>query len=148
MTRKDRDAEQDRTYLVERTQKQLELSQHAIALRSEQSRWKDLLAELRSDTAARTAFDDGARAQMVRELRDVTAEANAYWAALSRMEDEFSAKRTGRTAEIYATYAAYRDVVSNDLILNTTVLGATFCGLIIFFLGFWAIRAALLLARS
>ena len=148
LTRRDREAEQDRNYLIERTQKQLELNQQAIALRSEQSRWKDLLAELRSDTAARTAFDDGARAQMVRELRDVTAEANANWAALSRMEDEFSAKRTGRTAEIYAPYAAYRDVVSNDLILNATVLGATFWGLIIFFLGFWAIRAALLLARS
>jgi hypothetical protein len=85
---------------------------------------------------------------MARELRYVTAEANANWAALSRMEDDFSAKRTGRTAEIYAPYAAYRDVVSNDLILNTTVLGATFWGLIIFFLGFWAIRAALLLTRS
>jgi len=148
LTRRDREAEQDRTYIIERTQKQLELNQIAIALRSEQNRWKDLLAELRSETAARMNLDDGARTRMARELRYVTAEANANWAALSRMEEEFSAKRTGRTAEIYAPYAAYRDVVSNDLILNTTVLGATFWGLIIFFLGFWAIRAALLLARS
>ena len=148
LTRKDREAEQDRTYLVERTQKQLDLNQQAIALRSEQGRWKDLLSDLRSDKAARTDLDDAARARMARELRYVIAEANANWAALSRMEDDFSAKRTGRTAEIYAPYAAYRDVVSNDLILNTTVLGATFWGLIIFFLGFWAIRAALLLTRS
>jgi hypothetical protein len=147
LTRRDREAEQG-TYIIERTQKQFELNQQAIALRSEQSRWKDLLSELRSDKAARTELDDGTRARMARELRYVTAEVNANWAALSRMEDEFSAKRTGRTAEIYAPYSAYRDVVSNDLILNTTVLGATFCGLIIFFLGFWAIRAALLLARS
>ena len=148
MTRRDREVEQDRTFIVERTQKQLELNQNAIGLRSEQNRWKDLLADLRSDKAAQTALDEGARARMVRELRYAVAEANADWAALSRMEDEFSAKRTGRTAEIYAPYAAYRDVVSNDRILNTTVLGATFWGLIIFFLGFWAIRAVLLLARS
>jgi hypothetical protein len=147
LTRRDREAE-DRGYIIERTQKQLELNQQAIALRSEQNRWKALLAELRSDTAGQANLDEGTRARMDREVRYVTAEANANWAVLSRMEDEFSAKRTGRTAEMYAPYADYRGVVSNDLILNTTVLGGTFLGLVIFFLGFWAIRAARLLARS
>jgi hypothetical protein len=42
---------------------------------------------------------------------------------------------------------AYRDVISNDLILNITVLGAAMCGLIIFFLGLWEVRAAPLLMR-
>ena len=85
---------------------------------------------------------------MDRELRYSVAEANANWMALSRIEDEFSTKRTSRAAEIYTLYVPGRDVVSNDLILNTTVLGAVLAGLIIFFLGFWAIRTGLLLARA
>jgi hypothetical protein len=64
------------------------------------------------------------------------------------METEFAANRTCRTAEICAPYAAYRDVVSNDLIINATLLGTTFWALIIFFIGFWAIRAIWLLTRS
>jgi hypothetical protein len=141
LTRRDREADQDRLFIGERTQKQLELKQQAIALRSEQDRWKELLAELRSNSTARQELDETARARMDQELRYAVAQANANWAALSRMEDEFSAKRTGRSAEMYAPYGAYRDVVSDDPILNTRVLGATFAGLVIFVLGFWAIRA-------
>jgi hypothetical protein len=74
---------------------------------------------------------------MDRELRYSVAEANANWMALSRIEDEFSAERTRRVAEIYTLYAPRCDVVSNDLILNATVLGAVLSGFIIF-LGFWA----------
>lgn len=148
LTRKDRDAEQDRTFIAERTQKQFEYNQQVIALRSEQNRWKELLADLRSDTTARKDLDEASRGKIIRDLRYAIDDANAKWAALSRMETEFAANRTGRTAEIYAPSAAYRDVVTNDLILNTTVFGTTFWTLIIFFLAFWAIRAALLLIRS
>jgi hypothetical protein len=148
LTRRDREAEQDRIFISDRTQKQLELHQQAIALRSEQDRWKELLAQLRGAGTPREDLDTSARARMDRELRYSVAEANANWLALSRIEDEFSAKRTGRTAEIYTLYAPNRPVVSNDLILNTTVLGAVLSGLIIFFLGFWAIRAGLLLVRA
>jgi hypothetical protein len=148
LTRSDREAEQDRIFIGERTQKQLELHQQAIALRSEQDRWKELLAQLSADGTPRKDLDKSARAGMDRELRYSVVEANGNWMALSRIEDEFSAKRTGRAAEIYTLYAPGRDVVSNDLILNTTVLGAVLSGLIIFFLGFWAIRAGLLLGRT
>jgi hypothetical protein len=148
LTRKDRDAEQDRTFIAERTQKQFEYNHQAIALRSEQSRWKELLADLRSDATTRKDLDEATRGQIVRQLRYAIDDANAKWAAMSRMEAEFAANRTGRTAEIYAPYAAYRDVVTNDPILNTTVLGTTSWGLIAFFLAFWGIRAARLLMRS
>ena len=148
LTRRDREAGQDRIFISERTQKQLELQQQAIALRSEQDRWKELLAQLRADGTPHKDLDKSARAGMDRELRYSVAEANGNWMALSRIEDEFSANRTSRTAEIYTPYAPRRDVVSNDLILNTTVLGTVLTGLIIFFLGFWAIRAGLLLARA
>jgi hypothetical protein len=98
--------------------------------------------------AARKDLDASARGQIIQDVRYAIDKANATWAALSRMETEFAANRTGRTADMYAPYATYRDVVSNDLILNTTVLGAALWALIVFFLGFWAIRATLLLTRS
>jgi hypothetical protein len=148
LTRRDREAERDRIFIGERTQKQLELHQQAITLRSEQDRWKELLAQLRAGGTPRKDLDKSARAGMDRELRYSVAEANGNWMALSRIGDEFSTNRTSRAAEIYTMYASRGDVVSNNLILNTTVLGAVLAGLIIFFLGFWAIRAGLLLARA
>jgi hypothetical protein len=148
LTRRDREAEQDRTFIAERTQKQFENNQIVIALRSEQNQWKELLTDLRSDTAARKELDDAKRAQLVSDLRKAIDVANTNWAAMSRIEAEFAANRTGRTAEIYTSYPVFRDVVSNDAVLNTTVLGTTFWGLIGFFLAFWGIRAAMLLNRS
>jgi hypothetical protein len=148
LTRKDRETEHDRTFIAERTQRQFENNQIAITLRSEQNNWKELLADLRSDSAARKELDDAKRGQLFRQLRQAIDAANANWAVMSRIEQEFAATRTGRTAELYTSYPVFRDVVSNDLILNTTVLGATFWALITFFLGFWAIRTALLLYRS
>ena len=148
LTRQDREAEQVRAYIAERTQKQFELNQRAITLRNEERRWKVLLTDLRSDSATQKDLDEAVRGQMIQELHYAIGEANAEWATLSRMEAEFAANRAGRSGEIYAPYALYRDVVSNDLILNATVLGATVCALIIFFLGFWGIRATLLLTRS
>jgi hypothetical protein len=148
LTQQDREAEQVRAFITERTQKQLEINQSAITLRSEQIRWKELLEDLRSDKAARKTFDATARGQIIQDARYAIDKANATWAALSRMETEFAANRTGRTADMYAPYAAYRDVVSNDPILNTTVLGAALWALIVFFLGFWTVRSALLLTRS
>jgi hypothetical protein len=147
LTRQDREAEQVRTFIAERTQKQFEFNQRAIALRSEQGRWKELLADLRSDAAARKDLDETTNGQVVRELRYGIGEVNAQWAALSRMETEFAANRTSRTAEIYAPYAGHRDVLSNDIILNTRVLALVLWAIVIFFLGFWGIRAALLLTR-
>jgi len=148
LTRRDRETEQDRSFIAERTQKQFESNQIAIVLRSEQSRWKELLADLRLDTAARKELDDARRTQLVSDLRKAIDVANANWAAMSRIEGEFAANRTGRTAEIYTPYPVFRDVVSNDAVLNATVLGTTFWGLIGFFLAFWGIRAAMLLSRS
>jgi len=148
LTRRDRDAEQDRTFIAERTQKQFENNQIAIALRSEQNRWKELLTDLRPDTAARKELDDAKRAQLVSDLRKAIDVANTNWAAMSRIEGEFAANRTGHTAEIYTSYPVFRDVVSTDAVLNATVLGTTFWGLIGFFLAFWGIRAAMLLNRS
>ena len=128
LTRSDRDAEQDRRFIAERTQKQFEYNERAIALRSEQDRWKELLADLRSDAAARKDLDEATRGRIAQQLRYAIEDANAKWAAMSRIEAEFAANRTGRTAEIYAPSAAYRDVASNDLVLNTTVLGTvSFC---------------------
>jgi hypothetical protein len=148
LTRKDRETEQDRTFIAERTQRQFENNQTAIKLRSEQNQWKELLADLRSDTAARPELDNTRRGQLVGNIRQATDVANANWAAMSRIEAEFAANRTGRTAEIYTPYPVFRDVVSNDSVLNTAVLGTTLWGLIGFFLAFWGIRAAMLLSRS
>lgn len=148
LTRQDREDEQVRAYIAERTQKQFELKQRALTLRSEQRRWKELLADMRSDSATRSELDEAARGRIIKELHYAINEANAEWATLSRMEAEFAANRTGRSGEIYEPYAQYRDVVSNDLILNVTVLGATVCAIITFLLGFWGIRAMLLLTRS
>jgi hypothetical protein len=78
-----------------------------IALRSNQSRWKQLLADLRSDTAARQDLDPATRTQMVRELRYAINEVNTEWAALSRIEVEFAANRTGRTAEMSLTAMSF-----------------------------------------
>jgi hypothetical protein len=148
LTRQNREAEQVRALITERTQKQLELNQSAIALRSEQVRWRELLADLRSDTAIRKDLDAAARGQIIRDLRYAMDKANATWAALSRVESEFAANRTGRTAEVYAPYVPYRDVVTNDFILNATVLGATAWAVVGFFLVFWGIRAAQLSTRA
>jgi hypothetical protein len=147
LTRQDREAEEVRLFIADRTQKQFELNQRLIDLRAEQGRWKELLANLNSDTPARKELDETTRGQIERELQYAIGEANAKWATLSRMEAEFAANRTGRTAEIYSPYAANRDVVSNDVILNTRVLAVAFWALVIFFLGFWGIRAAMLLTR-
>jgi hypothetical protein len=148
LTRSDRDAEQDRRFIAERTQKQFEYNQRAIELRSEQDRWKELLADLRSDAAARKDLDEATRGRIAQQIRYAIEDANAKWAAMSRMEAEFAASRTGRTAEIYAPSSAYRDVASSDLVLNMTVLGAVAYGLIFFFLAFWAIRALIVLIRG
>jgi len=148
LTRRDRETEQDRTFIAERTQKQFENNQIVIKLRSEQNQWKELLADLRSDAVTRKELDNAKRGQLVADVRRATEVANANWAAMSRIEGEFAASRTGRTAEIYTSYPMFRDVVSNDVVLNTTVLGTTFWGLIAFFLGFWAVRAVLLLYSS
>jgi len=148
LTRQDRESEQVRAYVAERAQKQFELNQRAITLRGEQRRWKELLSDLRSDAATRRELDEAARGRIIQELHYAVSEANGEWATLSRMEAEFAANRTGRSAEIYAPYALYRDVVSNDLIFNATVLAATACAIITFLLGFWGIRATLLWTRT
>jgi hypothetical protein len=145
LTRQDRHKEQVRLFIDDRTQMQFGLKLSAIELRSEQDQWKELLANLQLNTVARKDLDEATRGQMERELRYAIDETNADWAALSRMETEFAASHTGRTAEIYAPPDS--DVVSNDLILNTRMLAMVFSGLTIFFLGFWGCRAAALFTR-
>jgi hypothetical protein len=145
LTRQDRDKEQVRLFIADQTQTQFELSRRAIELRSEQDQWKELLANLQSNTVARKDLDEATRGQMERELRYAIDETNAKWAALSRMETELAASRTGRIAEIYASPNS--DVVFDDLILNTRILAVVLSGLTTVFLGLWGIRAAALFTR-
>jgi hypothetical protein len=147
LTRRDREAEQIQTFVMDRTNVQFDLNQRAILLRGEQKRWKELLADLRSDSAARKQMDEPARARLSSQLRHAVTDTNADWAALSRIEAEFAANRTGRTAEIYAPYAVHRDVIWSDPVLNWNVASAVLSGLVIFLLGFWAARASVVLAR-
>ena len=91
LTRKDRD-EQLQTYVTDRTRAQSELKEDAIALRSEQSRWKELLADLRSTGADRQDLDASARERMIQQLRRAVDKTNSKWAALSRIEAQFAAK--------------------------------------------------------
>ncbi len=90
LTRKDRD-EQLQTYVTDRTRAQSELKEDAIALRSEQSRWKELLADLRSTGADRQDLDASARERMIQQLRRAVDKTNSKWAALSRIEAQFAA---------------------------------------------------------
>ena len=148
LTRRDRETEQDRNFITERTQKQFDLSLAALALRSEQTRWKNLLADLQSDAVTRKELDDATRGETIRQIRHAIDEANAEWATLSRLETQFAASRTGRTGEIYAPYVTERDVITNDRILSTPVIGSLLSAILIFFLGLWVIRAILVLVRS
>ena len=70
------------------------------------------------------------------------------WAAISRIEKEFAANRTGRTAEIYASYAPRSDVISGDGIPALTASGAVFSAAVIFWIGIWGFRALTLLNRK
>ena len=68
LTRRDRD-EQLQAYVTARTRAQSELKEDAIELRSEQSRWKELLADLRSNGPDRKDLDASARERMIQQLR-------------------------------------------------------------------------------
>ena len=66
---------------------------------------------------------------MIQQLRRAVDKVNAKWAALSRIEAQFAANRTSRTAEIYALYAPQQDVIRSDPILNWTVATAAISAL-------------------
>src|SRR5262249_42242598 len=135
-------------FIADRTQAQYELRRKAVTLQAQQRSWKELLAELRSDAVAGKPLDEPTQADIVKQVRAAADQANAKWAALSRIEAEFAANRTGRTAEIYALYNTQRDVIWSDPILNWTVISAAASALLAFFLGFWILRAAVLLVRA
>jgi hypothetical protein len=149
LTRRDREVEQAQEALLNsRVQAQLDLDRRAIALRSEQSRWRELLADVRADNPDRKELDGAARARVIEAIGQAGSEANALWAAISRIEKEFAADRTGRTAELYASYVPRRDVISGNVIFTSATATAVLSGTVIFWIGFWGIRALLLLNRK
>ena len=149
LTRRDRDIDQAQEALLSsRVLAQLDFNGRAIALRGEQSRWKELLADARADRADRKELDDAARARIVEAIGQAGNEANAMWAAISRIEKEFAANRTGRTAEIYASYAPRSDVIYGDGIPTLTAAVAVFSAAVIFWIGIWGFRALALLYRK
>jgi hypothetical protein len=149
LTRRDRDIDQAQEALLStRVLAQLDLNGSAIALRGEQSRWKELLADARADRADRKELDEPARARIVEAIGQAGNEANAMWAAISRIEKEFAANRTGRTAEIYASYAPRSDVIAGDGIPAGTAAVAVFSAAVIFWIVFWGFRALALLYRK
>jgi len=149
LTRRDRDVEQAQEALLSsRVQAQLDLNGTAIALRGEQSRWKELLADARAEKADRKELDEAARARILEAIAQAGNEANAMWVAISRIEKEFAANRTGRTAEIYASYAPRTDVISGEGIPALTAAVAVFSAAVIFWIGFWGLCALALLNRK
>ena len=149
LTRRDRDVEQAQEALLDnRMQALLNLNKSAIALRSEQSRWKELLADARADKTDRNDLDEATRGRIVAGLNQATKDANAIWAALSRIETEFAANRTGRTAEIYASYVPEQDVVTGDPIFTWIMADAVISAAVIFWIGFWGCRALVVLIRK
>ena len=148
LTRADRQSDQLQAFVADRTQAQYELRRRAITIQAQQREWTELLADLRADNAGRKTLDASSQAALTRQVSAVAEQANAKWSALSRIESEFAANRTGRTAEIYALYATPHDVIRTDPILNwTTVTGVTW-GFFAFFIGFWFLRACLTLFRA
>jgi hypothetical protein len=117
------------------------LNKSAIALRSEQSRWKELLADARADQPNRKDLDDTARGLIVARVNQTAKDANAIWAALSRIESEFASNRTGRTAEIYTSYIPEKDVVIGDSIFTWVMADAVISAAVIFWIGLWGYRA-------
>lgn len=149
LTRRDRDVEQAQEALLSsRVQVQFDLNRRAIALRGEQSRWRELLADIRADNPERKELDDAARARFVAAIGEAGNEANAIWAAISRIEKEFAANRTGRTAEIYAAYSPRRDIISGEMIFTAAMAIAVWSGAVIFWIGFWGLRALVVLSRK
>jgi hypothetical protein len=115
-------------------------------LRSEQGRWKDLLADLGAAYTERKALDEAALGRIDETIGRAGREANTIWMALSRIETEFAANRTGRTAEIYAAYNPRRDVISDDFFLPA--IGGVLSASVMVFIGSWLLCALLLLARK
>jgi hypothetical protein len=148
LTRADRQSEQLQAFVADRTQAQYELRRRAISAQAQQRTWKELLVDLRSDSAGRKTLDTATQAALTEQVYSAAEQANATWSALSRIESEFAANRTGRTAEIYALYATPQDVIRTDPILNWTVMTALASTLAAFFLGFWGLRAGLTLIRK
>jgi hypothetical protein len=149
LTRRDRDVEQAQEALLDnRMQVLLNLNKSAIALRSEQSRWKELLADARADKPDRNDLDAATRGRIVAGLNQATKDANAIWAALSRIETEFAANRTGRTAEIYTSYVPEQDVVTGDPIFTWIMAEAVISAAVIFWIGFWGYRALVVIIRK
>ena len=149
LTRRDRDLDQAQEALLStRVMAQLDLNGSAIALRGEQSRWKELLADARADRGDRKELDEAARARLVEAIGQAANEANVMWAAISRIEKQFAANRTGRTAEIYALYAPRDDVISDSGTPAWTAVVAVYLATVIFWIGFWSFRALALLYRK
>jgi hypothetical protein len=148
LTRADRQSEQLQAFVADRMQAQYELRRRGITAQAQQRTWTELLNDLRADSAGRKALDAATQTAIAGRIHSAAEQANAKWSALSRIESEFAANRTGRTAEIYALYATPRDVTRSDPILNSTVITAAVSGLVAFFLGFWILRAGLTLIRE
>jgi len=149
LTRRDPDVEQAQEALLDdRMQSLLNLNKSAIALRSEQSRWKELLADLRADRPDRSDLDEATRGRISAGLNEAAKDANAIWVALSRIETEFAANRTGRTAEIYTSYIPEPDVITSDSILTWVMAGAVISAAALLWIGLWGCRAFLVLTRK
>jgi hypothetical protein len=143
LTRADRDSEQLQAFVTGRTIAQYDVRRRALAARTEQAEWKELLAALRSTNGSRKELDPTTQARITEQLHLAAEQANSKWATVARIEGEFAANRIGRTAEIFAPYATPRDVVVSDPIFSWEVLSGAISALVAFFIGIWITLAAL-----
>jgi hypothetical protein len=147
LTRASRDAERNQAFIMDQTTTQLDLNRRAIAYGIEQTRWKEMLANLPSDGTAPEP-DEVARERIVQQLRFAIDEINAKWAALSGLESESGANRLSRTAEVYVPLVPGRDVIRYDPIFNRSTFVAVMSAVVLFSLGLWGLLAALFLRRE
>lgn len=147
LTRRDRESEQFQPFIVDRTHAQYEMRRRAIAARTEQTEWQELLAQLRG-TPPRKELDAVAEQRILQQLLDAVKQANAKWAALGRIEVEFASSRKWRTADLYALYATPRDIVVGDPILNWTVMPGAISALVAYLVASWVACMLFYLARN
>ena len=141
-------AYQNQTFITDRTNDQLELTRLANDYRGERNRWQEMLTAISFEGRTPKEPDEVTLARLAQQLRLAINETNAKWAALSRLEAEFAANRLSHTGEIYAPYLAGPDVIRFDPVFNRSAFAAAMSMLLIFFLGFWALLAALFIRRK
>jgi hypothetical protein len=134
----------EQTYIQEQTKRQLEFSERAVLLKAEQDEWKELLSRINaraSNPNPPPPLTPELRGELRQSLESVVSGLNSLWAAVTRIQEDFTAKRLGFSSQLYAPYAVPRDVVWFHPLAQTALWATLIPLMLLFILTAWALHA-------